>query len=797
MSARLPSTVQLTAWAWLAAVLGCAALAPLVADNRYLVVGGLAGLLVAAVAALCRVGRLPAPLMLPLQLVVLWGWLTIVYAGSEAWAGVLPTGASNAYLVDLVRSALETARTSVPPAPVDTAVVACLATIVALTVVVVDVVVVTFRRPALVGLVLLGLYMAPVSLLAGNVPVTAFVPGAVGYVFLLAAEQRDRLSHWGRQITSAGSLLAGRERSTPAVTSLVSAGRRVGFGAVALAVVLPVLVPTLPRTLLGDGPLTVDGDARGGGGDGSVEVENPMLDLKRNLDGQSDSVLLTLQTDDPSPGYLRIAALDEFTGSSWQPGERPDDTSLDLDQTPVVPGLGSDVPRTRFAYDVQFTTEFQSTWLPTTYPVTGVQANGDWGIDAAQLDVSARDDDVETPGMSYRFTSFRVTPSREQLEQADDIPTALEPYVALPDDLPDLVGTLAREVTAGRELPIDQALALQSWFREDGRFRYSLERAPGDSMDTVVDFLTENKVGYCEQFAAAMALMARSLGIPARVGVGFLSPDPMADGDGYYYSGTDMHAWPELYFDGVGWLRFEPTPSARTGDQAPSYNSAADPELDDPTATTGPTTGSAQDPELRTPLGSEVTSAAGGGSGDDGGASTATIWTGVGLLALLALAVTPRLVRVGVRRRRWATAGDTAEPAWAELRDGTVDLGLPFDDRATLRTAGQGLRAHIGGDPAAVDALNRLVIRVERARFAPVRRAAGRQPDAPSTRADVETVVAALAAGRHRRRLLRATWLPMSLFRRAAAEAGGGWFPGRGVLTREGAVVQVEGTATR
>ncbi len=154
--------------------------------------------------------------------------------------------------------------------------------------------------------------MAPVSLLAGNVPVLAFVPGAIGYVFLLAAEQRDRLSHWGRQITHSGSLLAGRERSTPTVTSLVSAGRRVGFGAVALAVVLPVLVPTLPRTLLGDGPLTVDGGTGAAAtGDGSVEVDNPMLDLKRNLDGQSDEVLLTLRTDDPAPGYLRLAALDD------------------------------------------------------------------------------------------------------------------------------------------------------------------------------------------------------------------------------------------------------------------------------------------------------------------------------------------------------------------------------------------------------------------------------------------------------------------------------------------------------
>jgi len=122
---------------------------------------------------------------------------------------------------------------------------------------------------------------------------------------------------------------------------------------------------------------------------------------------------------------------------------------------------------------------------------------------------------------------------------------------------------------------------LQSWFRENGGFRYSLDRAPGDSMETIVDFLTTDKVGYCEQFAASMALMARTLGIPARVGVGFLRPQPMGE-DLYLYRGTDMHAWPELYFDGVGWLRFEPTPSRRTGDQAPSYSSEAGPEATAP-----------------------------------------------------------------------------------------------------------------------------------------------------------------------------------------------------------------------
>jgi transglutaminase-like putative cysteine protease len=795
MSTLWSGPVRLTAWAWLAALLAGAALAPLVADKQYLVVGAFAGLLVAATGVGCRLAHLPTPVTVLLQLLVLVEWLTIGYAGSDAWAGVVPNGASTATLADLVRSALETARTSVPPAPVDTAVVACMGTIVALVVLVVDLVAVTWRRPALVGLLFLGIYMAPVSLLAGNVPVTAFVPGAIGYVFLLAAEQRDRLSHWGRQITSAGSLLVGREPATPTVTSLVSAGRRVGFSAVALAVVLPVLVPTLPRTLFGDGPLSVDGSVRGaGGGDGSVEVDNPMLDLTRNLQGQSTEELLRVTTDDPDPSYLRLAALDAFTGDSWKPGPRTSDTSIGLDQTPVVPGLSSQVARQRFEYDVEFTTAFQSSWLPTSYPVSKVTADGEWGIDTVHLDVSARDEDLETAGMGYGFTAAEVTPTREQLEGGGELPEAVKPFLDLPG-LPSDISALAEDVTADADLPIDKALALQQWFREDSGIKYSTQQADGDGIEAIEDFLFASKVGYCEQFAAAMAIMARSVSIPARVGVGFLRPTEVAP-DKYVYVGKDMHSWPELYFDGVGWLRFEPTPGTRAV-SAPSYNSTAGggPETTAPTATA--TGGPSAAAPTRAAEG-DVPGQSGGGGG--GGNTSTVLWTGLVLLGLVALALTPRLVRSEVRRRRWARAAATgaAEPAWLELRDGTVDLGLAFDDRATVRTAGQGLRRHLGNDQQTIDALNRLVVRVEQARFARSGGGTGAANDEPGhARGDVETVLAALAAGRNRRRLLRATWLPQSLLRRAGRDAGGGLRSGRGVLSGDGAVVRVEGTATR
>ncbi len=789
MSGRWSGAVRLTGWAWLAGVCACFTLGPLVDANRFLVAGAFAGALVGATGAAGRLAHLPAPVTVLAQVVVLLEWATLAYASDDAFAGVLPTPASLAAFADLAREAIDTSNANVPPAPATIGVTACLAVIVALVVLVVDLVAVTWRRPALVGLVFLAVYMAPVSLLAGNVPLLAFIPGALGYVFLLAAEQRDRLSHWGRQITHSGTLLAGADRSGPTVSSLISAGRRVGFGAVGLAVVVPLVVPTLPRTFLADGPLTADGGTRGGG-TGVVEVDNPMLDLRRNLGEQSDEVLVRVTTDDEDPGYLRLAALDTFTGDSWLPSERSAEAGLPLDQVPLPPGLNPEVQRPSVDYDVEVTEQLDSPWLPTVYPVTSVVASGDWLIDPVQLDISASDDFGSVQGMGYSFTSRLVDPTRQQLEDAGAVPPTIEPFLALPDDLPETIAEVADEVAGDEATAIDQALALQAWFRESGEFDYSVETAEGDGMETIERFLTTDKVGYCEQFAASMALLARALNIPSRVAVGFLRPERTGSPGEWEYEGRDMHTWPELYFDGVGWLRFEPTPGTRTG-PAPLYNQQGDPDGNgggqDPDATSTPTPA---EPERTAP---DTQAAAAAADSEDGGIDGTLLAIGGGLLAALVLLVAPRLARGLVRRRRWTrTATGDIEPAWLELRDSAVDLGLAFDDRATLRRAGRALRSYLGPDRTAIDALNRLVLRVERVRFARDASTAG--DDAHALRSDVETVVSGLTSGRSRAQLLRARWLPLSLLPTRSS-----W---RATRTRRTAttpevVVHVEGTATR
>jgi hypothetical protein len=261
--------------------------------------------------------------------------------------------------------------------------------------------------------------------------------------------------------------------------------------------------------------------------------------------------------------------------------------------------------------------------------------------------------------------------------------------------------------------------------------------------------------------------MARSLDIPARVAVGFLRPEQAADAS-WEFQGVDMHAWPELFFEGIGWVRFEPTPATRTGaapdfaavpTQSPTDN-FADPNGSDPSETPRPTR-----PE----------GAAGATGGDDGGGPGLLVpVAGTALVLLLVLG--PRSLRAARRTSRWrqARAGHrpVAETAWAELTDAAVDLGVHVDRTATLRTTGRGLRSRVDDDPAAVAALNRLVVDVERSRFA--RGGAGRGHTVEDSGSDVDLVADRLAAGCSTARRWRASWAPVSLLP-SRPQGGWGW----------------------
>jgi hypothetical protein len=227
-------------------------------------------------------------------------------------------------------------------------------------------------------------------------------------------------------------------------------------------------------------------------------------------------------------------------------------------------------------------------------------------------------------------------------------------------------------------------------------------------MDLLASFVTDDRVGYCEQFAAAMAAMGRALHIPSRVVVGFLDGTTQSD-NRVLYTSDERHAWPEMYFTGVGWVRFEPTPGQRTG-ASPAYTRQV---ATAPSPTSAPSR--AATPQ-RSPAQAD---AAGKNAKKDQGLSI-PMWPVGLLLVLLLLGSVPVLVRAVQRRRRLSgsDAVHLAEGAWAELRATALDLGLDWPDRGTPRDQA---RRVVDQVPAAADevrSLEGLLMQVERGRYA-------------------------------------------------------------------------------
>lgn len=732
--------------------------------------------------------RTPVGLVPLVQLAALGIWFNHAWAAGLSWAGWLPTPSSLTQVRVTLLAAVETARTY--EAPIDAGVTAFAPLMLlsgALVAVVVDLVAAGLRRAPVAGLPLLAVYTAPVSILERGVPWWAFSAAAVGFLVLVVVQEESRLSRWGRNVSGAGRLEDphGAGLSPGAVWA---SARNIGLTATGLAVLVPLAVPTLSLSLFG-GP----GRGSGGGAD-AVAVDNPMVNMRRDLSRGTDVDMVRVRTDDPDVTYLRIAVLDAYDGDAWRPGrsQRPPTQRTTGPVTPP-PGLEQPEAARTHDWDVEVLGEFETDWLPVPYPVTSIVADGDWRYDSDTLDFTSFDSQ-DARGMTYSLRRLVVEPDAETMASAPPAPaTVFGPNTDLPDEVPELVSDLADEVSAQARTRYEKAVALQQWFRVDGDFSYSLQPSPGTGVDDLERFLTpgpDGRVGYCEQFASAMALMGRTLNIPSRVVVGFLRPAEESDGV-YVYSAHDMHAWPEMYFEDTGWVRFEPTPGGRAG-SVPSYTrTTISRPGENPSATAstsaGPSAGPTRDP--REDIGGGTGTGAGGGAG---GQVVALL---VGAVAGLTVALTPRLTRAWARRRRWDAAGTAAalvEAAWDELRDTALDLGVPWDDRQTLRTRARALVAGFGrpgadedalgrgsvrgpgAHPDAERALDRLVVLVERARFS--RMLPVDAVDADQLRADVASCASALRAGVGRRRSRRSEWLPASLWhgRRTSGRRRGG-----------------------
>jgi transglutaminase-like putative cysteine protease len=352
----------------------------------------------------------------------------------------------------------------------------------------------------------------------------------------------------------------------------------------------------------------------------------------------------------------------------------------------------------------------------------------------------------------------------------------------------------ADQVTSSAGSNYAKALAIQKYLRSS-EFTYSLQ-APvqngydGNGLSVLADFLAV-KSGYCVHFSSAMAVMARVEGIPSRIAVGYapgrLTGETVAlVGQGsfpeYEVDARDAHAWPELYFEGLGWVPFEPTPSRgvvpeyATESSVPGSLSTNADEKDVPGATVTP-------PPTTIPLPGGDTQAAGSAPSDPLPTVFATV---AAVLLLAAFLGSPRLSRVVLRRRRLnpkapadrgspgAPSPDAAPPgqhdsaalAWAELQDLATDFGVPSTPSETPRHFSARLRSssvlgEAGGlDDAAHAAVMSLTADFERQRY-------GRPMEAASpAAARIAVVRESLRNNAGWLVRFRANWLPPSLMRR-------------------------------
>ena len=661
----------------------------------------------------------------------------------------------------------------------------------------VDLLTVVVRRPALAGLPMLAIYSVPVAIYVDSVPVTPFIVGAAGYLWLLVADNVDRVRRFGRRFTGDG-----RDVDVWEPSPLAAAGRRLGLVGVAAAVLLPLLVPTITGGLLSQLTQSGNGIGQGGLGNGTGGTIDLFASLSGKLNSTNTVQLIRLTTDEPEPLYLRFAVADQLTAKGFgnrTPAGRP------------VAGILPD-PRNNGASaadyqpyhaTVEITKDLQQAMAPVYANTIQVDnLGGGWLYDPGQQVIFSRQ--TTTRGKKYSFDYVRASYTPLELRTAQPLPADDPIQKAYTNTLPDSTvdGDVSRLIK-GKTNEYDKVRALYDFFSKENGFSYSLSTQSAGNSSEIAAFL-RNKVGYCQQYAAALAWMVRAAGIPARVAFGFTRGTETVKGT-YQITNRNAHAWTEVYLQGFGWIPFDATPAAdiagfarsewapNADAPAPSVSSSSNSSLPgaNPSASAG-RQGKA-DPGLNDPGASG--GAAGGGSG---GLSAVGIVVVSVLALLIALLLVPALRRVMLRRHRHAatstkvvtiSTGGTGPPgtdrdivvtteairaredahaAWDELIDTMIDFRVPVDPAETPRVTAQRLvrEAVLLEEPATAAAL--LGTAEERARYA-------RQPmQGAELTAALGRVRKGLVRSANRRTRLAAVLLPPSVllrWRLAVADA--------------------------
>ena len=715
-----------------------------------------------AVSAMYRLtGWNSAPVM-PLQILAVLLLITPMFAAHTAPLGIIPTGGSVTHLVQVFEQGMDNINTSAAPVASTAGIELIIALTFAIFMIVADFLAVTSRCPGMVGGLPAALMIVPLVVDDSGLTLWQAVSCTIGFLVLLTVDVWVRSRQWGVQVPSQSldsRLLGGAARI---VTVTLSA-----TAAILMAVTVPQALPFLRTDVFYD---MAEGTSVGWTG-GNISTDDPVASLQRSLSLPPEQTVLTYTTDADQPEYLRTYALADFDGEKWTmaPVDASDE-ALITGELPRPAGWRAEPPGGTVTTRVSFDSDTPRTYfLPLPYWGRSIDVSGDWYVDEESHMVFT--DETPSTGLSFTARTAVHEPDAYSLSRSGEPHSIPSRFLDLPSGVDPAVQDLTDSLTSGLSSPYQRAIALQEHFSD---FTYDLEPPPvPDDADPLTHFLFEDHTGYCEQFAGAMTVMARQADIPARVAVGYTQGKQNGDGR-WTVSAGDAHAWPELYFENVGWVRFEPTPSSpheQGSAVVPDYADGSESLGNLPTPTDEPSESHGPDPtstESDTPSENEASdspseeeseqpeAASPAGGSSSGPNLTWLPYAGAGLVVLLLLAL-PALVRLGVRGTRIsALSGEqalAAHAAWREVRDTCVDVGEHWDLSESPRATAT--RLALGG--AAHEAMWRLALAEETARYAPAPVASDRLHD------DLKTVRAALLSGVGVGVRLRAVLLPRSL----------------------------------
>jgi transglutaminase-like putative cysteine protease len=425
--------------------------------------------------------------------------------------------------------------------------------------------------------------------------ITWMALSGAGLALAVAAVALDRKEKVGRARDLSGRPKT--HRSAPAAISMA-----------ALVAVLAVLTATSAMGLVSEYGNAPWRSGLGGPGFGSGGVVfDRFVDLRQRLLNPQNTLLFRATLGEGAPPgdqlYWRMETLDAFDGVSWRRSGsqiRNYEPGIPIgDQDHIYRGSSTEVLQRVFI------AALSGQLVPTAGVPTAIHQIAEDDVLPARSFRVGRDASVYySPGLvpddNYQVeTQFplyqedlgavatgsdgQLTPMFAAAAEAGLFPPAATPtgevvtpedlgtYLALPDDLPSALRGIAIRETEGATTAFERGWMLQHWFRDSGGFTYSTEVTTGHGALVLADWLDDpesenHRTGYCEQFAASMAVLGRLLGIPSRVVWGFTPGTTVTveteNGpvDVIEVRDTNAHAWVEMWMDGFGWFRFDPTP---------------------------------------------------------------------------------------------------------------------------------------------------------------------------------------------------------------------------------------------